>query len=201
MGKYFNFIKNLISKPKIFAFLLMIIISPFLKADEANQNQQQQQLKNSPQELKIAVIDIEAVASSSKHFIDLKNEIEKSRAEYQKHISKLEAEIIQLDKEISANKGKISEAELKKLNVQLSVKEAEIQRLIQKNKNKLDEKYTHKIHDLNQKLNKLVVDYSKAQNFAILLRKDATIYNNSAVDITESILEQFNKEYRGNNGE
>lgn len=201
MGKYFNFIKNFISKPKIFAFLLMIIISPFLKAVEANQNQQQQQLKNSPQELKIAVIDIEAVASSSKHFIDLKNEIEKSRAEYQKHISKLEAEIIQLDKEISANKGKISEAELKKLNVQLSLKEAEIQRLIQKNKNKLDEKYTHKIHDLNQKLNKLVVDYSKAQNFAILLRKDATIYNNSAVDITESILEQFNKEYRGNNGE
>ncbi len=130
----------------------------------------------------IAFIDFEV---AGQEFVESKSLMEEYQADaeyYNSLLKPLEDEIMRLK-----NSG-----EEQTKGYQLKVNEYQLQR--DKYTNQLQEKYTGKFEQVNQKLLELANDYAQINNIDILLTSKVAVFVNDAFDLTENFIQYANSQ-------
>ena len=145
---------------------------------------------------KIAVIDIDKIINESefgkKFFKKIDDDFEKEK----KRLFKVEKNLVEKEKEILKQKNILSEEELNKKisNLKKEINDFQKKRVSVNekfNKMKLD-KTNHMVKNLNEILSK----FSDENNISLVIQKKYMVIAKSGLDITETILDIFNKEVK-----
>jgi len=145
---------------------------------------------------KIAVIDIDKIINESefgkKSFKKIDDDFEKEK----KRLFKVEKNLVEKEKEILKQKNILSEEELNKKisNLKKEINDFQKKRVSVNekfNKMKLD-KTNHMVKNLNEILSK----FSDENNISLVIQKKYMVIAKSGLDITETILDIFNKEVK-----
>ena len=166
---------------KIITISLIIVMS-FFKSSYADE--------------KIAFIDIDKIINKSvvgkKSFKKIDDDYEKEK----KKLINLEKELVSKEEEILKQKNILSEEELKKKVVNLK-KEIEI---FQKKRISTNEKFNKikldQTNNMVQSLNIILSKFSDDNKISLVIQKKYIVIGKSGLDITDKILEIFNKEFK-----
>ncbi len=144
--------------------------------------------------LQYVVIDFDKVITQSDAYKNFKILWDRENNKYQKEIEFYELQIVELDKQISANQETLNHEVLTNLKKQLSNNEIKVQKLIQKRKIYLDEIFADAIEQLRIVIIKIIRKYSERNNLKLVIPKSYTIYIDKNIDITDKILHSLNQE-------
>ena len=152
--------------------------------------------KSSFADEKIAFIDIDKIINQSvvgkKSFKKIDDDYEKEK----KKLINLEKELVSKEQEILKQKNILSEEELKKKVVNLK-KEIEI---FQKKRISTNEKFNKikldQTNNMVQSLNIILSKFSDDNQISLVIQKKYIVIGKSGLDITDKILEIFNKEFK-----
>ena len=152
--------------------------------------------KSSFADEKIAFIDIDKIINKSvvgkKSFKKIDDDYEKEK----KKLINLEKELVSKEEEILKQKNILSEEELKKKVVNLK-KEIEI---FQKKRISTNEKFNKikldQTNNMVQSLNIILSKFSDDNKISLVIQKKYIVIGKSGLDITDKILEIFNKEFK-----
>ena len=166
---------------KIIAISLFIVINLF---------------KLSYADEKIAFIDIDKVINQSevgkRSFKKIDDDYEKEK----KKLIKLENELVSKEQEILKQKNILSEEELKKKIVNLK---NEIENF-QKKRISINEKFNkiklNQTNNMVKSLNAILSKFSDENKISLIIQKKYIVIGKSGLDITDKILEIFNKEVK-----
>ena len=144
---------------------------------------------------KIVFIDINYIFANSIAGKDLNNEIKSKNEKLNYEIDEFKKKIESQKKKLLSQKNVISVEEYnnKILIIEANIKEMNI--AVNKNKNELD-KFKLEVEKIfSQKLNSLIETYSVDNSIDIILRKSNLLMAKKNLDITNDILNLFNKNF------
>jgi outer membrane protein len=125
---------------------------------------------------KKAKADLEALIKSKESIIDKKaKEIEKLRGELKKQASALSAE---------ARKNKEEDLEKLLRDYQRTVQDS--QEEVKKKEGELTETILKEVHELVSKI-------GKEEGYTLIIEKSLVVFSNKSIDITDKVLEEYNK--------
>ncbi len=165
--------------PKIFGTLIIIFLSLMSTSLAAN---------------KIAFIDIDKIINESefgkKTYKNIDNNFEKEN----KKLIELEKSLVSKEQEILKQKNILSEDELNKkiTNLKKEIND------FKKKRNSINEKFNkirlEKTNEMVQSLNVILSKYADDNNISLVIQKKFIVIAKTGLDITNDILEIFNKE-------
>ena len=166
---------------KIFGFSLIIIIG-FFQLSQANE--------------KIAFVDIDKIINQSeygkKSFKKIDNTFEKEKEK----LIKIEKKLISEEKEILNQKNILSKEELKKKVDSLKIEINEFQKKRILVREKFNKKKLDKTNEMVQKLNTILSKFADENQISLIIQRKYIVIGKSGLDITDKILDIFNKEVK-----
>ena len=151
-------------------------------------------LAQSSAPMRVAVIDVNKVLSSSVAGKAASARLKQLQEEKMARAQKLDDEIRQLDNDINTKKISLSEEKLADMTKQLSDKKIAMQRFAQDADRELQEARDRVMQDLNTKIMPVVDKIGKEMGLAAIFNKfeSGLIYASDAIDITDHVIKEFN---------
>lgn len=151
-----------------------------------------------PEDFRLAFVDVQKALSLSKAGkraqVDYEGEVKIA----QKDIDKKKDEFETRRKNFESQKDSLNEKALGEKQEELISLEKELKRSFQDSQAKLRRKNSQIVGDLIAKLRTVVGKVGKEKNFTMILEKssDAVLYADSAIDITEEVVGEFDDQYK-----
>ena len=165
--------------PKIFGTLIVIFLSL---------------ISVSLAENKIAFIDIDKIINESEFGKRTYKNIDVNFKEENKKLLEIEKKLVSKEQEILKQKNILSEDELNKkiTNLKKEIND------FQKRRKSINEKFNkirlEKTNEMVQSLNEILSKYADDNNISLVIQKKFIVIAKTGLDITNDILEIFNKE-------
>ncbi len=190
-------IKNM--KKNTILILAIILISTMVACNNSNSKQNPDATAPMVTEggLKVAYIDTDTLLAKYQYAIDLEQQL-KDYTEQQRHYGQQQVEAFQKDynnylqngSTMTLTQQQAKEAELKQRAEKMQTLEQELMA-------KVAEKQATETSKVMNAIYAFVREYNAAnQQFDIIYTKQATLYINPAMDITDEIVEGLNEEYK-----
>ena len=142
---------------------------------------------------KIAFIDLNYIYSNSKVGLKINKEIKKKQKIINKEFADFKKKLDEEKKNLLAQKNVLSEEEFKKKLSQLEKNLTKYNSIIaKKNKDLIDYQKKSK-KEFATILKSTLEAYSKENSISMILRKENLLIGKNSLDVTEQILELFNK--------
>jgi Skp family chaperone for outer membrane proteins len=142
--------------------------------------------------LNVAILDVQSVfqnAAAVKSIqMTMRTYIEAYRAGTQREEEEIRAAQQELARKRESLSGEQYEAERRKLEQRL----LEAQARVQERKRGLDETQQQGMHTVQAALNTIVTEIANEQNLTLILRKEQTVLNATALEITDEVLNRLN---------
>jgi Skp family chaperone for outer membrane proteins len=142
--------------------------------------------------LNVAILDVQSVfqnAAAVKSIqVTMRTYIEAYRAGTQREEEEIRAAQQELARKRESLSGEQYEAERRKLEQRL----LEAQARVQERKRGLDETQQQGMHAVQMALNSIVTEIANEQNLTLILRKEQTVLNATALEITDEVLNRLN---------
>ena len=152
--------------------------------------------QSSQAEDKIAFIDIDKIINQSEFGKKSYKKIDNAFKKEQNKLSKIEKDLISKEQEILKQKNILSEEELNKKIASLK-KEIDI---FKKKRNSINQKFNKmkldKTNEMVQNLNAILSKYAEDNKISLIIQKKFIVIAKTGLDITNEILEIFNKEVK-----
>lgn len=144
-------------------------------------------------DLKIGVVDLQRVVEASPQAEAARSKLEK---EFSGRASKLQA----AQKEFKANEDKLtkdgaimSETERNRLERELVNKQRDLKRDLQEYQEDYNFRQNEEMRSIQQLIGEATVALSKEQQFDLVLAKQAAVFSNPKLDISEQVIERLKK--------
>ena len=152
-------------------------------------------LAQSTAPMRVAVIDVNKVLSSSAAGKAASARLKQLQDQKMAQAQKLDDEIRTLDNDINTKKLSLSEEKLADMTKQLSDKKIAMQRFAQDADRELGEARDRAMAELNTKIMPVVDKIGKEMGLAAIFNKfeSGLIYASDAIDITDRVIKEFNE--------
>jgi outer membrane protein len=142
--------------------------------------------------LNVAILDVQSVfqnAAAVKSIqVTMRTYIEAYRAGTQRE----EEEIRAAQQELARKRESLSEEQYEAERRKLEQRLLEAQARVQERKRGLDETQQQGMHAVQMALNSIVTEIANEQNLTLILRKEQTVLNATALEITDEVLNRLN---------
>ncbi len=144
--------------------------------------------------MRVAVIDVQRVLSTSSAGKTAQERLKKLQDEKVARAAKLQEEMKALDTEINTKKLSLSEEKLTGLQKQLSDKQLALQRFGQDADRELGEARDKALLELEGKIKPVIDQIGKEMGLAMIFNKfeSGLVYASEAIDITDTVIKRFN---------
>ena len=190
-------IKNM--KKNTILTLAIILISTMVACSNNNSKQNPDATAPMVTEggLKVAYIDTDTLLAKYQYAIDLEQQL-KDYTEQQRHYGQQQVEAFQKDYNNSLQNGStMTLTQQQAKEAERTQRAAKMQTLEQELMAKVAEKQATETSKVMNAIYAFVREYNAAnQQFDIILTKQATLYINNGMDITDEIIEGLNEEYK-----
>lgn len=161
------------------------------QAQQAKSGQAQQGAE--PSIVRMGVINLEEIDQKAALFKSIRAQMEQYRTAFQAAIKSEEDELRKADKELARQRAILSAEAYAEERRKFEKSVVDFQRQAQQRKQNLSVVYNKAIVEAQTHLRKIVEQYAKENNIALVLRSDTVAYYLQALDMTGIILDRLDK--------
>ena len=166
---------------KVFGFCLLIVIG-YIQSSYANE--------------KIAFVNIDKIINQSEFGKKSFKKINTNFKKEKEKLIKIEKALISKEQEILKQKNILSEEELKNKISSLKKEIDEFQKKRISVREKFNKKKLDKTNEMVDKLNSILSKFADENQISLIIQKKFIVIGKSTLDITDKILDIFNKEVK-----
>ncbi|MDR2338230.1 MAG: OmpH family outer membrane protein [Deltaproteobacteria bacterium] len=163
----------------VFVLLLGVFLTPVWSVEAA--------------ELKIAVVDIEKVVSSSKKGIQVQKELQADLKKSQAQIDTKKTSFEKLASNYEKQKASLSDTVRIQKEEELVKTQRELQRSVNDIQEELNKKRDLALADIYKNVIKVVEDIAGKENYSLVLNKKQAIFAGDAIDISDLVIKALDK--------
>lgn len=145
-------------------------------------------------QMKIALIDVQRCVTESDAGRKVQAEMRKMEQERTPQLKAKRDEIEKLQKDFLDKEKALSETAKNKLLEELQSKSAELDNALRQYNAEMQKKDVDSAKKIAQELESVIAAVAKADKYDLVLLSPAVAYAPSAVDITQKVIEQYNKQ-------
>jgi len=142
---------------------------------------------------KVAVLGVEEAVLKSDAAADLRKQLKAEFAGDEKQLLALEKQAKELQEKLRKNQGMQSKEDEQKLRLQFQKAFGQYQQQGQELQQKRTERERAFLAEMRPKLDEVIRDIIKKEGYDVVLAKQATVYADKKVDITQAVVEGLNK--------
>ncbi|RMG70426.1 MAG: OmpH family outer membrane protein [Nitrospirae bacterium] len=149
--------------------------------------------------LKIAVVDLQKALNESEGGKNAKKSLEELIKSKQKLIDEKGKEIEQMKTELDKQSAVLSKEALQKKQDELDKKIREYKRYVQDSQEEVKKKENELTAEILKDLARIIEKIGQEEGYSLILEKakGVVLFNSEAVDITNRVIERYNKELKG----
>jgi outer membrane protein len=146
--------------------------------------------------LKIGVVDVDAVLNATEAGRAAREELSRKQREAESQVQPMMERYNNLKEELKGKKYVLSEEALFEKQVELAELQNKIENKLKELEGQLKIDQGRMLAPLETRLREIIQDVGKEQGFTLILRRDAPglMYRREALDITDIVVERFNKQ-------
>ena len=137
---------------------------------------------------RVCILDIRLVDSRATVFSDLKRQVERHTEKFKPRITKLQEQ----EKELIKKKDILSEKALKKKQKEFAEAKKNFEEEVERIGKVVDQKYLTAIGKIKTKFDDIMEELASNKGCQHVFNKEAILYSNYSVDITDSAIELIN---------
>ena len=151
------------------------------------------------QAIKIGVVDLEQAISSTEEGKAAREEFARKQREAESKVQPMVDRYRALEEELKAKKFVLSDDALYQKQLDLAEMRNEIQSKMREVEGQLQVDQKRLEGPLVQKLEGIIEEFGKSQGFTLIIRRGApgVLYTREALDVTELVIERYNKKKKG----
>lgn len=146
---------------------------------------------------KIGVVDFQKVLTESEPGKSVQNEMQTQGREMEKSLRDLGAAIENLTDQMSREAMVMSKEKREEKQRELEIKKYDFQTLQKKYQTKFRELEADNISKLQNEIFDVTAKIGKEGGYLLIIEKGAIVYYPDAIDITDTVIEKFNKQSAG----
>ncbi|TCK06941.1 OmpH family outer membrane protein [Marinobacterium mangrovicola] len=143
---------------------------------------------------KLAVLDVREALLTSDAAEAFRNQMKQDFASDQQALVDLEKQAKSLQQKMQKNAGLSSEDEMKQLRMQFQKAFGEYQRKGQQLQQEQSQREQSFLGDMKPKLDEIIRNMIKEEDIDLIISKNASVYVNPDLDITDEVTELLNKQ-------
>ncbi len=149
-------------------------------------------------DVKIAIVDLRKALNESEAGLKAKASLEEMIKQKQKAIDEKGKEIEALKEEIEKKSSVLSEEALRSKQDELDRKMREYKRFVQDAQEEVKKKENQLTAEILKELREIINEIGKEEGYSVILEKaeGVVLYYNEAVDITQKVIDRYNKKFR-----
>lgn len=144
--------------------------------------------------VRLAVLDVNAILTTSKAAESIKKQLAKQRDKYQKEIGKHEKKLKGLEKKLIELKKENDAEGFAEKGKEFKSKMQEAQKKMTELKGKLDKGYGKAMAELREEIINIVATIAEEEKFDLVISRQEVVIVSKEIDITESVMTRLNKE-------
>lgn len=144
-------------------------------------------------EIKIAVVDVDAVLSESLAAKSIKTQVDEKRKGFLDDVKAREGALRKEQQAIEAKRGSLSKDELIKKAQEFEKARLDARQSIQEQKSRLDKAYARSMNSLTQAIFEVCQEISDEGDIDLVITRQNIIVGNMSLDITKEVLTRMNK--------
>lgn len=141
----------------------------------------------------VAVVDMQKILQDSTAAKGVRDQLAGRRASYQQQVTADSQKLREAEKELIAQRGKISDEEFAKKRGEFEKKVSDAQKAIQERTRILDTAFNEALNTIRGSIGQIVADAAKARGVTLVLDKSQVVVVESSLDITSVVLADLNK--------
>jgi len=141
---------------------------------------------------KVAVLGVDQAVRASKAAESFRNQLRNELAAEEAEVADLEKQAKTAQEKLAKNKGLVSDAEFKKLQLQFQKVFAQYQRKGQELQQKRVQKEQAFLVEMRPKLDKVIRGLIEKEGYDMIVNKQATLFAKKELDITPKVVELLN---------
>lgn len=149
-------------------------------------------------QVKIGFIDPEAITTNYKPFLDANKEVKRYQLELEREFNKQQNELVKMKENYERQALLLSDKRKQEDEKAMMRKEQDLQRFLQEvsdpEKGKLARKNAEVLRPIVAKVNLVVQEVAKGNDYDFVLNTAALAYANEAYDLTEKVLQALKKD-------
>lgn len=143
--------------------------------------------------IKILVVDGQKIIESSLAYKDITAQVEKKATAFKNSAAKMQEDLQKKYKEIESQKAVLSTEAYGKKTKEFELEAEKAQESTYMERVTLDKAYAEAMKVLEQRITDIIQRRAKDMKADLVLTKINIVYNNNALEITDSIIEEINK--------
>ncbi len=147
-------------------------------------------------DVKIAVVDVQAVIAESVAVREMQAEITKIGANLEKIMQEKERELKNDEDAIVKKRGKVSEAEFQKNVSEFHEKLTSVQRMMQEKRTRLDKAHADAMSNVQDITMEIVAAIAKERKLGIVMSASNLLYYSNPQDITHDVISRLNSKLK-----
>ncbi len=145
------------------------------------------------QGIKIAVVDVEQLLSSSKAGNSIQSQLTSRRESFQKEFKSRETNLMNAEKTLVEQKQSMSAEDFAAKRKDFEKQLYETRSLFQKRRNSLDKGLGNALDQLRKSIIQVTAEISEEQGFQVVLTRDSVVIVEKEMDITQAVLARLDK--------
>ncbi|GGO78842.1 Skp-like protein [Marinobacterium nitratireducens] len=142
---------------------------------------------------KVAVLGVEEALLKSDAAADLRDQLKREFSGEEKQLLELEKQAKALQEKLRKNQGLQSKEDEQKLRLQFQKAFGQYQKQGQELQQKRAERERGFLAEMRPKLDEVIRDIIKKEKYDVVIAKQATVYSDKSVDITQTVIDALNK--------
>ncbi len=147
--------------------------------------------------MKIGYADMELALASTKAGKKAKSEIEKEVTKRKKNLEKSRAEIVKLEEDFKKQELVMSEQSKEKKKNEYLKKVEDLRNMVSANQQEMQDVEQKIATPILKKMSEVLQKLSRDQGYDVVVAKGALLYADPTNDLTEALVEAFDKAYKG----
>lgn len=146
---------------------------------------------DAPKAEKLAVVDVQALMGKSKAGKSIETQVNKQRDAFKEEFSKLEKELVDMQKALEKVDPKSEEFATKRKDLEKRMMEGN--RLVQDRRQALDKAASQAVMELEKQIVMTVGEIAKSDGYTLVVRSQSVVVAESNLDITDKVLGALDK--------
>lgn len=141
----------------------------------------------------VAIVDVQRLLQESLAAKGVQQQLESQRSKFQAEVSGEEAELRKAEQKLAKMRDTATPQAYADEEQKLRQRFLEVERRVQSRRKALDQAFTDSMNAVREGIVNIVSAVSKEHGVNLAIVKQQVIWNDSAIDITNEVLERFNK--------
>lgn len=173
------------------AVLFVVLFSAFFTTD--NRVLAQEQPAVSASSLPIAIVDMRAIRQQSTGMASVREQISKYRNGFQTQIQQEEEQLRAANQELARQRTILTPDAFAEERKKFETRLAEVQRLVQKRRQELDQLRDTAMVEVQTALNSIIAEIANEKGIVLVLQREQTVLAVRSLEITAEVIERLNK--------